>query len=132
VTKLCPNTKIRAAAALRQSLPLLKQLAIPSCKQWFHAKTITTIKAKSTTRARPDKVRGLCRRPGCAARVSRKSPRGSGRARVVEFSYNATMRHLWHRLNEIAQKPGLLRVKMAALYRPTLACRLKRGFQPGV
>jgi len=40
-------------------------------------------------RTRTDKVRGLCRRPGYAARVSRKSPRGSGRARVVEFSLNA-------------------------------------------
>jgi len=47
-------------------------------------------------RTRPDKVRGLCRRPGSAARVSRKipcgsvrvraGPVGSGRARVVEFS----------------------------------------------
>ena len=42
-------------------------------------------------RTRPDKVRGLCQRTGSAARVSQKSPVGSGRARVVEFSLETAL-----------------------------------------
>ena len=74
--KVCPNTKIRAASAMRLSLPLLKQLAIPSCKQWFHAKTITTIKAKfhytGPTRQSP---RTLSETRVCGPGLAKKSAR---------------------------------------------------------
>jgi len=59
------------------------------------------LRLNSTTRARPD-PHGLCRRPARTQRSfsgrpgPQKSPCGSGRARVVEFSYYAANSHTYY------------------------------------